>query len=96
MSQARDEAPSSGRSQALRNMAWLLGDKALALLIGLAIFGLIARTMGPVGSGHFAYASAMLQTGLGLSLVCAGVVLLPRFCRMHGALPGAIANVFVL
>lgn len=77
-------------------MAWLLGDKAFALVVGLAIHGLIARTLGPVGSGHFAYASAILQAGLGLSLVCAGVALLPRFCRMNGALPGAIANVFVL
>lgn len=81
-------------------MVWLLGDKAFALLVGLAIFGAIARNFGPTGSGHFAYASALLQTGLGLSLVCAGVALLPRFCRMHqghpGALAGAIANVFVL
>lgn len=77
-------------------MAWLLGDKALALLVGLGIYGLIARTLGPEGSGHFAYGAAMLQTGLGLSLVCAGAVLLPRFCRMQAALPGAMANVFVL
>ncbi len=34
--------------------------------------------------------------GLGLSLVCAGVALLPRFCRMHAAFPGAIANIFAL
>lgn len=90
----------SDRGVALANMAWLLADKALALVIGLVIFGLIARTHGPVGSGHFAYGAAMLQTGLGLSLVCAGVALLPRFCRMqgalHGALPGALANVFAL
>jgi O-antigen/teichoic acid export membrane protein len=85
-----------GRRAALGNMAWLLGDKAFALVVGLAIHGLIARTLGPVGSGHFAYASAILQAGLGLSLVCAGVALLPRFCRMNGALPGAIANVFAL
>lgn len=87
---------SAERGAAIANMAWLLGDKGLALVLGLAVFGLIARTLGPEGSGHFAYAAAMLQTGLGLSLVCAGVALLPRFCRMHGALPGAMANVFML
>lgn len=90
----------SDRAAAVYNMAWLLGDKAFALLVGLVIIGAIARTYGPAGSGHFAYASALLQTGLGLSLVCAGVALLPRFCRMQagppGALAGAIANVFVL
>jgi len=93
-------APVSDRAAALFNMAWLLGDKAFALVVGLVIFGAIARTYGPTGSGHFAYASALLQTGLGLSLVCAGVALLPRFCRMQagppGALAGTIANVFVL
>jgi O-antigen/teichoic acid export membrane protein len=92
--------PRSAAAAALVNMAWLLGDKALALVIGLLIFGLIGRTLGPVGSGHFAYATALLQTGLTLSMVCAGVVLLPRFCLMVGrnpkALAGAIANVFVL
>jgi O-antigen/teichoic acid export membrane protein len=86
----------SSRGTALRNMAWLLGDKGLALIVGLGIQGLIARSLGPEGSGHFAFASAMLQTGLGLSLACAGVALLPRFCRMNQALPGALANVFVL
>lgn len=92
--------PKADRTAALFNMAWLLGDKAFALLAGLVIFGAVARSYGPIGSGHFAYASAMLQTGLGLSLVCAGVALLPRFCRMQrahpAALAGAIANVFVL
>jgi O-antigen/teichoic acid export membrane protein len=81
---------------ALRNMAWVLGDKALAMAVGLLVFGLIGRTLGPVGSGHFAYATALLQVGLGLSLVVSGAALLPRFCRLQGALPGAIANVFVV
>ncbi|CAM5792710.1 oligosaccharide flippase family protein [Rhizobacter fulvus] len=89
-------ARDSGRRDAARNMAWLLGDKSLALLIGLGVQGLIARHLGPVGSGHFAYAAALLQVGLGLSLVCAGVALLPRFCRMQAAFPGAIANIFAL
>ncbi len=77
-------------------MAWVLGDKLLAVGLGLLIFGLIARHLGPAGSGHFAYATALLQVGLGLSLVCSGTALLPRFCRIQAALPGAIANVFVV
>jgi O-antigen/teichoic acid export membrane protein len=81
---------------ALRNMAWVLGDKALAMALGLLIFGLIGRALGPAGSGHFAFATALLQVGLGLSLVVSGSALLPRFCRMQAALPGAIANVFVV
>lgn len=96
MSEHPDDPASPGRGAALGNMAWLLGDKAFALAVGLGIHGLIARTLGPVGSGHFAYAATILQVGLGLSMVCAGVALLPRFCRMNAALPGAIANVFAL
>jgi O-antigen/teichoic acid export membrane protein len=85
-----------GRVTALRNLAWLLADKALALVLGLLVFGLIGRFLGPVGAGHFAYAAAMLQVTLGLAMVCAGSALLPRFCRMHAGLPAALANVFVL
>jgi hypothetical protein len=66
-------------------MAWVLGDKALAMVVGLMIFGLIGRALGPIGSGHFAYATALLQVGLGLSLVVSGSALLPRFCRIGSA-----------
>lgn len=81
---------------ALRNLAWILGDKAFAMAAGLLIFGMIGRAFGPEGAGHFAYAAALLQVGLGLALVCSASALLPRFCRMHAALPGALANVFVV
>lgn len=81
---------------ALGNMAWILGDKALAMALGLLIFGMIGRALGPVGAGHFAFAAALLQVALGLSLVCSASGLLPRFCRMQAALPGAIANVFAV
>lgn len=66
------------------------------MVAGLLIFGIIGRHLGPVGAGHFAYAVAILQVGLGLSLICTGSALLPRFCRIGAALPGAIANVFAL
>ncbi len=88
--------PRGAARVALSNVAWVLGDKVVAMVLGLVIFGLIARALGPTGSRHFAYATALLQVGLGLSLVCSGAALLPRFCRMHSALPGAIANVFVV
>lgn len=81
---------------ALRNMAWVLGDKALAMALGLLTFGMLGRTLGPAGAGHFAFAAALLQVGLGLSLVCSAGPLLPRFCRMHAGLPGAVANVFAV
>ena len=81
---------------AAANLFWILGDKALAMVLGLLIFGMIGRALGPVGSGHFAFGAALLQVALGLSLVCSASALLPRFCRINAALPGAIANVFAV
>jgi O-antigen/teichoic acid export membrane protein len=89
-------ARNGGRNAALRNLAWLMTDKALALVFGLLVFGLIARAYGPVGSGHFAFALALLQTALGLSLVCSAVPLLPRMCRLGRGIGGMVANVFLI
>lgn len=85
----------NARTAALRNFAWLLTDKGMAVLFGLVVFGLIARHFGPEGTGHFAYALALLQTALGLSLVCSTVPLLPRLCRLRRGVGGVLANVFV-
>lgn len=80
----------------LVNLAWVLADKAFAVAAGLLIFGLIGRAYGPEGTGHFSYAMAMLQVALGLSLVCGATAVLPRLCLMHGAMPGALANIFTV
>jgi polysaccharide transporter, PST family len=86
---------SAGVARALRNVLWLFGDKVFAVVAGLAVFGLIARHHGPEASGHFAYATALLQVGLGLSLVCSAGSLMPRLSRTL-AVPGLIANAFAL
>jgi O-antigen/teichoic acid export membrane protein len=89
--------PASGSwVAALKNFFWMAGDKALAVVVGLFVFGLIARTYGPVGSGHFAFAAAVLQSALGLSLVCSAAVVLPRFWGQKHSIAGAIANVFAV
>jgi polysaccharide transporter, PST family len=85
----------AGAARALRNVVWLFGDKMFAVVVGLAVFGLIARHHGPEASGHFAYATALLQVGLGLSLVCNAGSLMPRLSRTV-AVPGLIANAFAL
>lgn len=89
-------AVSSSKSAALRNLAWMMVDKAVAVAVGLAVFGLVARWFGPVTSGHLAYALALLQAALGLSLVCSASVLLPRVYRMRRGVRAALANVFVV
>src|SRR5882672_1791829 len=81
---------------AARNFGWLMLDKALAVFFGLAVFGLIARWFGSTASGHFAYALALLQSALGLSLVCSAAVLLPRLYRMRSGAAATLANVFVV
>lgn len=92
----RSVAVRSSRSAALRNLAWMMVDKAVAVAVGLAVFGLIARSFGPVVSGHLAYALAVFQAALGLSLVCSASVLLPRMYRMRRGIRGALANVFIV
>ena len=90
------EPPEVGGT-ALRNLAWLTGDKLLSVLIGLFVFGLIARHFGPEGAGRFSYSVAVLQSTLGLALVCSSAAVLPRLCRLgDGAAARAVANVFVV
>ena len=82
---------------ALRNMLWMSLDKAVAVVLGLLVFGLIARTLGPQGAGRFSYAVAVLQTTLGMSLVCSAAAVLPRLCRMTDGLAcRVVGNVFVV
>lgn len=89
--------PSAGaRTTAVRNFVWLMLDKSLALFFGLAVFGLIARSFGSTASGHFAYALALLQSALGLSLVCSAAAILPRLCRMRNGVAAVLANVFIV
>jgi O-antigen/teichoic acid export membrane protein len=89
-------AQTAPRTAALRNFTWLMLDKGLAVFFGLAVFGLIARWFGSTASGHFAYALALLQSALGLSLVCSASALLPRLYRMRNGVAGTLANVFIV
>jgi polysaccharide transporter, PST family len=82
--------------KALRNVLWLGGDKLLSVVAGLLVFGMVARVYGPIGSGHLAFAMAVLQTALGMSLVCSASALLPRLYRQQHAIGGTLANVFVV
>lgn len=93
----RGPAWADGGSTALRNLAWLTGDKVVSVVLGLLVFGLIGRHYGPEGAGRFSYAVAALQSTLGLALVCSSAAVLPRLCRMgDGAAVRAVANVFVV
>ncbi|HEU4622682.1 MAG TPA: oligosaccharide flippase family protein [Burkholderiaceae bacterium] len=84
------------RLAVLRNFLWLFADKALAIVVGLVVFGLLARQYGPVGSGHYAYAMALLQTTLGLSFVCAAAAIMPRLCRRNHGVGAMVANVWIV
>jgi O-antigen/teichoic acid export membrane protein len=86
----------ASRSAALQNFVWLTADKIVAILVGLFVFGLIARTYGPAASGHFAYATALLQTALGLAQVCSAAAILPRLCRQSRGQLAIVSNVFVV
>ncbi len=87
---------SSGTLAAARNFSWLMTDKLVAVAPGLFVFGLIARHYGPVASGQLAFGLALLQTALGLSLVCSAAAILPRLSRKRHAVAGPLANIFVV
>jgi O-antigen/teichoic acid export membrane protein len=82
---------------ALRNLMWSSADKVVSVALGLLVFGMIARHFGPGGAGQFSYGVAVLQTTLGLSLVCSSAAVLPRLCLLRdGAAAFTVANVFVV
>ena len=82
---------------ALRNLLWLTGDKLVSVVLGLLVFGMIARHFGPGGAGQFSYGVAVLQATLGLSLVCSSAAVLPRLCRLRdGAAVSVVVNVFAV
>ena len=82
---------------ALRNLLWLSADKVVAVVLGLLVFGMIARHFGPGGAGQFSYGVAVLQTTLGLSLVCSSAAVLPRLCLLRdGTAAATVANVFAV
>lgn len=82
---------------AWRNLLWLSGDKVVSVVLGLLVFGLIARHYGPGGAGQFSYGVAVLQAALGLSLVCSSAAVLPRLCHLRdGTAASLVANVFAV
>jgi PST family polysaccharide transporter len=82
---------------ALRNLLWLSGDKVVSVVLGLLIFGLIARQYGPGGAGQFSYGVAVMQAALGLSLVCSSAAVMPRLCMLRdGTAASLVANVFAV
>src|SRR5262245_65188741 len=80
---ARVRPHSAAAAAALRNLLWLSGDKVVSVVLGLVVFGLIARHYGPGGAGQFSYGVAVLQAALGLSLVCSSAAVLPRLCPLR-------------
>jgi PST family polysaccharide transporter len=94
---ARPLERSDAAAAAVRNLLWLSGDKVVSVVLGLLVFGLIARHYGPGGAGQFSYGVAVLQAALGLSLVCSSAAVLPRLCHLRdGTAAAAVANVFAV
>jgi PST family polysaccharide transporter len=94
---ARPLERSDAAAAAVRNLLWLSGDKVVSVVLGLVVFGLIARHYGPGGAGQFSYGVAVLQAALGLSLVCSSAAVLPRLCHLRdGAAAASVANVFAV
>lgn len=90
-------ADRAAAARALRNLAWLTGDKVFSVVLGLVAFGLVARAFGPQGAGWFSYGVAVLQATLGFALVCSSAAVMPRLCELSdGAAARAVVNVFAV
>lgn len=90
-------ADRAAAARALRNLVWLTGDKVVSVVLGLLVFGLVARAFGPQGAGWFSYGAAVLQATLGFALVCSSAAVLPRLCDLSdGAAARAVVNVFAV
>ena len=94
---AAGSLPAGRPATALRNLMWSSVDRVVSVTLGLLVFGMIARQLGPGGAGQFSYGVAVLQSTLGLSLVCSSAAVLPRLCLLRdGAAVSSVANVFVV
>ena len=47
-------------SAALRNHAWLLGDRLVRAVVGVVVLAVMARSLGPAGYGLYAFAAAIV------------------------------------
>lgn len=61
-----------------RNMLWLVLERGLQVLLGIASIALIARAVGPVGFAEFQYAQSLVLIASAIALICCDEEVIPR------------------
>jgi len=86
------------RSKIVRNVAWLLAERAFQVGGGIVAVALIARGLGPEGFAHFQYAQSLVLIASSVALICGAEVVVPRLVAdpRPGAQRMLMAHVFGL
>ncbi|MEM5429551.1 lipopolysaccharide biosynthesis protein [Cupriavidus oxalaticus] len=66
------------RMQIARNVLWLVLERGLQVVFGIASVALIARAVGPVGFAEFQYAQSLVLIASAFALICGNEVVIPR------------------
>ncbi|MFJ4293224.1 oligosaccharide flippase family protein [Cupriavidus sp. NPDC089707] len=66
------------RMQMARNVLWLVLERGLQVLFGIASIGMIARALGPEGFAEFQYAQSLVLIASSVALICGAEVVVPR------------------
>ncbi len=66
------------RMQIARNVLWLVFERGLQVLCGIASVAMIARAVGPEGFAEFQYAQSLVLIASSIALICGNEVVIPR------------------
>ncbi|KAA6119146.1 lipopolysaccharide biosynthesis protein [Cupriavidus cauae] len=66
------------RRRVAGNLLWMLTERGLQVVTGIAIVAMLARALGPEGFAHFQYAQAVVTIAASVALICGSEVVVPR------------------
>ncbi|VVD69250.1 lipopolysaccharide biosynthesis protein [Pandoraea capi] len=80
-----------------RNILWMLTERGAQIAGGIAVSGLLARSLGAAQFGLFQYAQSLVFLAASLTLLCGSEVVVPRLVgKPEGEQRTVIAHAFVL
>lgn len=86
------------RRRVAGNLLWMLTERGLQVVTGIAIVAMLARALGPEGFAHFQYAQAVVTIAASVALICGSEVVVPRLVAdtASAAQHRLLAHAFVL
>ena len=81
----------------IRNILWMLTERGAQIAGGIAVSGLLARSLGAAQFGLFQYAQSLVFLAASLTLLCGSEVVVPRLVgKTEAEQRTVIAHAFVL